>query len=93
MKLFKNIIIYLLLFLPYFILFLPEIKFNNCTYFICPLIAFLFLFRPLICILRLLANNRIDRFEIWQNFTPFRVDRYWWFVFFNQDTRESNHKI
>ncbi|HLI94119.1 MAG TPA: hypothetical protein VKU83_10930 [Puia sp.] len=53
------------------------------TGFIIGLAFFLFVYRPAICGLRLVATGKIKRSQFILNFIPFWSDKYWSFLFFN----------
>ncbi len=92
MRLFKGLFIfYLLLFSPVYI-FYHNLKGVSSGIFVSLWTLYLFVYRPIICNLRLLANKRITLKEAILNFIPFRVDKYSKFIFFNISTKGNNKK-
>ena len=48
------------------------------------------IYHPLICGLRLIANNKIPRSSFWKNFIPMWNLKYRYFLFFNDSIPEYN---
>lgn len=89
MRAFKGLFIfYLLLFSPLYI-FYHSLKGVSNGIFVSLWALYLFVYRPIICNLRLLANEKITLREAILNFIPFRVDKYSEFIFFNISAKRS----
>lgn len=86
MAIFKNIVVfYVLLFIPWLpVIFLKPLPVSSSV-FVTLLFVYLFVYRTILCNLRLIANKRISKKEIWLNFIPFRLEKYDWFLFYNME--------
>lgn len=81
----KIFLFYLLLIIPLGCLILSaKYDYINSGTFVLLLIIYLFIYRPLICGIRLVQNKKIGKQDFWKNFIPFWNDKYWSFLFFNK---------
>lgn len=56
------------------------------TQFLIGFVFYLFVYRQLLCGLRLLATGKINRNQFILNFIPFWNDKYFGFLFFNRNS-------
>jgi hypothetical protein len=92
MNIFKSLLaFYISLFTPIFIIWYnTKMHMIGSGMFCLLLFIYLTIYRTLICNLRLLANNKITQKQFWKNCTPARVDKYFWFLFFNIDVHKTS---
>jgi hypothetical protein len=75
---------YIILYAPGISIFVGlKLNFLIGANFVWSLAAYLFLYQPLICGLRLIECKKIEKKKFFFNFIPFWRDKYWLFLFFN----------
>ncbi len=81
----KNIFFFYLLQLLPISIFVLAAKYGyiGSTMFALMFLAYVFLYHPFICGIRLVKSGKISRQDFWKNFIPFWNDKYWSFLFFN----------
>ncbi|MBI1781460.1 MAG: hypothetical protein HYR66_08830 [Sphingobacteriales bacterium] len=55
--------------------------------FVTLLLIYALIYHPFVSGLRLIANNKINKGELWKNFIPFWNLKYFSFLFFNADVK------
>ena len=82
----KNLLLfYLSLIIPFgLIILFVKFDYIDANVFVLLLAIYFFVYRPLICALRLFQNQKISKRDFWKNFIPFWNDKYWVFLFFNR---------